>query len=105
MLATDPETGETSAEPVNVTITGTGEKDLVTIAVMSDDGSAGEVTATAGHPFWVADKSEWVEAGELQSGQWLRTSNGTWVQITAIEHDHREQAVYNLTVDTRTRIT
>ncbi|MBB2974959.1 RHS repeat-associated protein [Microbacterium endophyticum] len=100
VLATDPETGETSAEPVNVTITGTGEKDLVTIAVMSDDGSAGEVTATAGHPFWVADKSEWVEAGELQSGQWLRTSNGTWVQITAIEHDHREQAVYNLTVDT-----
>jgi hypothetical protein len=31
---------------------------------------------------------------------WVQTSSGTWVQVTAIEHDHREQTVHNLTIDT-----
>lgn len=46
MLATDPETGETGPEPVVATITGAGEKDLVTITV-SSDGVTGSVVATA----------------------------------------------------------
>ncbi len=58
------------------------------------------MTATAGHPFWVPDTREWVDAGELRPGMWVQTSSGTWVQVTAIEHDHREQTVHNLTIDT-----
>ncbi|MGK5643470.1 polymorphic toxin-type HINT domain-containing protein, partial [Streptomyces sp. URMC 126] len=41
----------------------------------------------------------WVEAGDLQAGMWLRTSAGTWVQITATDHTRRPQRVHNLTVD------
>ncbi len=47
-----------------------------------DDGVL-EVTATAGHPFWVPDIEEWVDAGELRPGMWVQTSSGTWVQVTA----------------------
>jgi hypothetical protein len=100
VLATDPVTGETTGEPVVATITGTGVKDLVTVTVTTDAGASGEVTATAGHPFWVADRGVWVDAGDLLPGDWLRTSSGTWVQVSAVEHDHREQTVHNLTVDT-----
>jgi hypothetical protein len=100
VLATDPVTGETTGEPVVATITGSGVKDLVTITVTTDTGASGEVTATVGHPFWVADRGVWVGAGDLLRGDWLRTSSGTWVQVSAVEHDHREQTVHNLTVDT-----
>ena len=125
MLATDPETGETTTEPVLATITGEGEKDLVQITIDTDstsslltlgdtpnpgsallnqaaddsDGS-GVVVATANHPFWVAgDISEWVEAADLEPGMWLRTSAGTYVQVTATEHETAEdQRVHNLTI-------
>ncbi|MFJ2506070.1 polymorphic toxin-type HINT domain-containing protein [Microbacterium sp. NPDC087592] len=100
IAATDPETGKTSARPVVTTITGTGVKDLVTVSVTDASGQTGQVTATAGHPFWVPDIEEWVDAGELRPGMWVQTSSGTWVQVTAIEHDHREQTVHNLTIDT-----
>ncbi|MDE0547413.1 polymorphic toxin-type HINT domain-containing protein [Microbacterium sp. C7(2022)] len=99
VTATDPESGETTAEPVIATITGTGEKDLVTITVAGPDGH-GTVIATAGHPFWIPDRAEWVDAGDLLPGNWLRASSGIWVQVSAIEHDHREQTVHNLTVAT-----
>lgn len=101
VAATDPESGQTHAEPVIATVTGSGVKDLVTITVTAKDASQpGVLVATAGHPFWVADRAEWVDAGDLQPGDWLQTSSGTWVQVTAIEHDHREQTVHNLTIAT-----
>lgn len=100
VLATDPETGKSAARPVVAAITGTGEKDLVTVTVTETDRASGRVTATAGHPFWVPDTQEWVDAGDLRSGMWVQTSSGTWVQVTAVEYDHREQTVYNLTIDT-----
>lgn len=78
VLATDPTTGETSAQPVLATITGNGPKDLVTLTVTTDTGEAGNVTATAGHPFWVPDRAEWVNAGDLAPGDWLQTSGGAW---------------------------
>ncbi len=62
------------------------------------DGEQGTVVATAGHPFWVPETSEWVDAGELEPGQWLRTSAGTLVQVSAVEHERRQQTVHNLTV-------
>lgn len=100
VLATDPVTGKSTAEPVIATIIGTGEKDLVTVSTTSPGGKTGVVVATAGHPFWVGDRHEWVDAGDLATGDWLRTSAGTWVQVTAVQHDHREQTVHNLTINT-----
>jgi hypothetical protein len=106
VLSTDPVTGITQQQPVTATITGSGAKHLVDVTV-DTDGSAGDatgkITATDGHPFWVADLGQWVDAGSLRAGQWLRTSTGTWVQITQTQHRTETTTVHNLTVaDTHT---
>ncbi|MEU7179280.1 MULTISPECIES: polymorphic toxin-type HINT domain-containing protein [Streptomyces] len=107
VMATDPETGETKAEPVVATIIGNGSKDLVQITVRADDGKdttggevgSGALIATDGHPFWVPDLKKWVDAGDLKPGQWLQTSSGTWIQITAVQAWTQNAAVHNLTVE------
>ncbi|WP_416963453.1 RHS repeat-associated core domain-containing protein [Streptomyces sp. Agncl-13] len=102
VIATDPNTGETVPRKVTALIKGTGDKQLVDITV-DTDGSAGTktgaLTATSGHPFWVPALHQWVEAGNLTASQWLQTSSGTRVQITAIRHHTKQTPVYNLTVD------
>ncbi|MFF4225359.1 polymorphic toxin-type HINT domain-containing protein [Streptomyces abikoensis] len=100
VLATDPETGETKAESVVATIIGEGSKDLVKVSVRGEDRSdSGALIATEGHPFWVPDLKKWVNAGELEPGQWLRTSAGTWVQVTAVQAWTQNARVHNLTVE------
>ncbi|GAA4794320.1 RHS repeat-associated core domain-containing protein [Streptomyces sanyensis] len=102
VLTTNPETGETTVETVTAEIKGEGLKHLVKVTV-DIDGEAGsktaEITATDGHPFWVPELGEWIDATDLRSGQWLRTSAGTLVQITAVERWTSTGAtVHNLTV-------
>ncbi|RSM51477.1 sugar-binding protein [Actinoplanes sp. ATCC 53533] len=100
--ATDPETGESRVETVTAEIKGEGVKHLVKVTIDTDgdkDTADAEVTATDGHPFWVPELGEWIRATELETGQWLQTSAGTFVQITAIERwTSRQAAVHNLTV-------
>ncbi|MFD0026247.1 polymorphic toxin-type HINT domain-containing protein [Streptomyces sp. NPDC058382] len=100
--AADPETGEAGTRTVTALIEGNGKKQLVdlTIATGRTKGAkTGTLTATDGHPFWVPALHQWVEAGDLKAGQWLQTSAGTWVQVTAVKHRNESTAVYNLTVD------
>jgi hypothetical protein len=102
VLATDPETGETRVETVTREIKGQGVKKLVKVTI-DTDGKKGsetaEVTATAGHPFWVPELGEWVGATDLQAGEWLRTGSGTLVQITAVKRwTTLDATVHNLTV-------
>ncbi|WP_173094573.1 RHS repeat-associated core domain-containing protein [Actinomadura verrucosospora] len=122
VLATDPETGETATEPVLATITTDGDKNFVQITVDTDtpprswttkdqpksSGSLirahgghnnGVVIATDHHPFWVAGGlNKWIDAGDLKPGMWLRTSAGTYVQITATKHWTHQQTTHNLTI-------
>ncbi|MBK3577200.1 hypothetical protein JHN63_26050 [Streptomyces sp. MBT65] len=42
------------------------------------------VTATDNHPFWVPAPGEWLDATDLNAGEWLQTSAGTRIQITRI---------------------
>ncbi|MFV2019020.1 ricin-type beta-trefoil lectin domain protein [Micromonospora sp. LOL_023] len=102
VIATDPETGTTTVETVTATITGDGVKHLVKITI-DTDGDQGpetaEITATDGHPFWVPELDEWIDATDLQPGQWLQTSSGTWVQVAAIQRWSTPRAVvHNLTI-------
>ncbi len=93
-------------ETATATIVGKGSKDLVRITLTILDGPSDSrskttttVTATAGHPCWVPSLREWVDAGELKPGQWLQTSSGTWIQISAVEARTAKKAtVHNLTV-------
>ncbi|MEU4157712.1 polymorphic toxin-type HINT domain-containing protein [Actinoplanes sp. NPDC026670] len=93
VLATDPFTGVTAAEPVIARIVGSGDKKLVDLTI-----GGATITATHNHPFWVPALFEWVDAESLTAGQWLRTSSGTLVQISAVSHRAETSTVYNLTV-------
>ncbi|MEV7090535.1 RHS repeat-associated core domain-containing protein [Streptomyces sp. NPDC093085] len=98
--ATDPKTGETGVRRVTALIAGTGTKALTEITLATkENGTPSKITATDGHPFWLPELDAWVDAGDLHPGQWLRTSAGTWTQITAISHRTESTTVYNLTVD------
>ncbi|WDZ93555.1 RHS repeat-associated core domain-containing protein [Nocardiopsis sp. HUAS JQ3] len=125
VLATDPETGEQTARTVLATIIGSGSKHLVEITVdpttereaaggksgseaegeqVEQSGVPGPVTAgdvviaTDGHPFWVPDLEQWVDAVDLAPGMWLQTSSGTWVQVSAVQAWTQAATVHNLTV-------
>ncbi|TDC73098.1 polymorphic toxin-type HINT domain-containing protein, partial [Streptomyces hainanensis] len=98
VLATDPETGETSARTVTAEILGSGEKHLVTLTIATDEGTSATITATDGHPFWVPELDDWIDADELTPGTWLQTSAGTHVQITAVQQRTTTTTVHNLTV-------
>ncbi|MFC9291781.1 polymorphic toxin-type HINT domain-containing protein, partial [Streptomyces sp. NPDC057052] len=100
VLTTDPQTGETAVETVTAEIVGEGVKHLVKVTVAAGDGKkSAEVTATEGHPFWVPERGDWVDAKDLETGEWLRTSAGTYVQVTAVERWTAQRAtVHNLTV-------
>ncbi|WP_242608587.1 polymorphic toxin-type HINT domain-containing protein [Actinomadura formosensis] len=66
---------------------------------------SGVLIATDNHPFWVAgDINAWGEAADLKPGMWLRTSAGTYVQVTATQHrSTHHRRVHNLTIaDTHT---
>ncbi|MFD7975630.1 ricin-type beta-trefoil lectin domain protein [Streptomyces sp. NPDC059071] len=102
VIATDPERGETRVETVTAEIKGQGLKHLVKVTI-DVDGKAGsktaQVTATDGHPFWVPELGEWIDATDLKSGNWLRTSSGAYVQVAAVERwTSQDSTVHNLTV-------
>lgn len=101
VLATDPETGKTEVQTVTAEIDGTGTKSLVKVTI-DTDGDKGtktaSVTATDGHPFWVPELRDWIDATDLNRGEWLRTSAGTLVQITAVQRWTQQSTVHNLTV-------
>ncbi|WP_343035613.1 polymorphic toxin-type HINT domain-containing protein [Isoptericola sediminis] len=100
VLAADEETGEkTEGREVTRLIIGEGDRTLVTITVQDRDGQSQEIVATDGHPFWVPDLREWVDAVDLDAGSWLQTAAGTWIQVTAIDVQRERAVVHNLTVD------
>ncbi|MEC4020976.1 RHS repeat-associated core domain-containing protein [Streptomyces sp. H27-D2] len=102
VLASDPETGESGPREVTALIKGNGDKQLVDLTLGAEGPTGTEastLTATEGHPFWVPELGRWISAGELSPGQWLRTSSGTWAQISAVRHHAQRSEVYNLTVD------
>ncbi|MFF5185529.1 DNA/RNA non-specific endonuclease [Streptomyces sp. NPDC000345] len=102
VMATDPETNETRVETVTAEIKGKGVKHLVKVTI-DTDGKKGsktaQITATAGHPFWVPELGEWIDATHLRRGEWLRTGAGTLVQVTAVARwTALDATVHNLTV-------
>jgi RHS repeat-associated protein len=102
VVATDEETDERYVETVTAAIKGEGAKHLVKV-IIDTDGDQGskvaEITATDGHPFWVPELGEWIDASNLKPGQWLRTESKTLVRIAAVEEWATERStVHNLTV-------
>ena len=90
-----PANTPSSTTPTIGTTTQTGDDTTDTIPT-----GDGILIATGNHPFWVANLHQWTNATNLQPGQWLRTSTGTWVQITALKHWTQPARVHNLTTTT-----
>jgi hypothetical protein len=102
VVATDPAAGGAEARPVVQVIKGFGVKYLVAVTV-DVDGDAGDrtgvINATEGHPFWVDGQRRWRDAGDLRSGDNLRTSDGHDVRVVNTRSWTETRDVYNLTVD------
>ncbi|WP_305070089.1 RHS repeat-associated core domain-containing protein [Micromonospora sp. HM134] len=104
VLATDPTTGRTAPRVVTALIVGSGTKQLVDITVTVDgprgSGRAETITATAGHPFWIADQHQWREAKDLKPGYTFETADHRPAAVAATHHRTQPEVVHNLTVDT-----
>jgi hypothetical protein len=101
VLATDPETGRTVARMVTAEIIGEGSKKLVEVTVKTLTGEGKRhsvITATDGHPFWVTERGEWIDAADLKAGQHLRTDSGSLAEIMSVKHRTAQARVHNLTV-------
>ncbi|MEU6380316.1 DddA-like double-stranded DNA deaminase toxin [Streptomyces sp. NPDC046909] len=97
VLSTDPETGETSPQPVTALISTEADKHLNELTVESPTGS-NKITATAEHPFWVPSTGEWIDAGDLKPGTVLLTADGTTAKIKENRAYKDHVRTYNLTV-------
>lgn len=93
VLATDPETGETTGKPVTQLIEGTGEKQLVELTI---DGET--IVATDGHPFYSVADRDFVDAVDLDPGDVLRQPLGASVIVTDVRVWSEYETVYNFTV-------
>ncbi|WP_416903545.1 polymorphic toxin-type HINT domain-containing protein [Micromonospora echinospora] len=118
VVATDPETGETSNEPVtrlHVNI----DRELTNLTVR-DGGVERAVTleTTAHHPFWDATDRRWVDVGKLQVGHRLLVHDdkrlegdgtgagaggggpGREVTVVAVDNFTGSEVMHDLTVAT-----
>ncbi|MGH3349225.1 MAG: polymorphic toxin-type HINT domain-containing protein [Nocardioides sp.] len=98
VAATDPVTGKKGSRKVTALIHHAGPHGVVTVTLK--DGS--HVKGTDEHPFWVVNEGKrggWVDAGDLRTGDKLRTSAGTVVQVSAVKVRRAHIAAHNLTVD------
>ena len=95
VMAADPESGDEGPRQVTNVITGDGEKHLVEIEIDDD-----VITATADHPFWVASRSQWVDAGEIKVGDLVLSDDGSAIAVQSLRsYTVSYQVVNNLTVD------
>ncbi|MEU1374206.1 polymorphic toxin-type HINT domain-containing protein [Streptomyces triculaminicus] len=97
VLATDPETGETTAREVVATFDTEHDKNFTDLTVETDRGAA-SIIATDTHPFWETDGKKWVDAGDLRPGTHLRGADGETLQVTSARHFVKPQRTHDLTV-------
>ncbi|MGW6244369.1 DddA-like double-stranded DNA deaminase toxin [Streptomyces roseolus] len=98
IVTTDVNTGKKYRKKVTETIRTESDKEFTELTIATSDGES-VLIATSTHPFWAPEIDSWINAGELTSGQFLRTSAGTHVQITAVKHYTKQQRTHDLTID------
>ncbi len=94
VVATDPETGETTEKEVKNTFVNETDE----LAHVFVDGE--EIVCTPGHKFYVPEKG-WTSAIELRAGDQLQLVNGEYVTVEAVQHEILEEPVkvYNFEVE------
>ncbi|OZV81609.1 hypothetical protein CA850_10595 [Micromonospora echinospora] len=102
VVATDPTTGRTEVRAVTALIIGSGSKNLVEITVDTDGDKGdrtGKITATDGHPFWVANEGRWADAKDLKPGYVFETADHRPASVVAVRKWTEQRQVHNLTID------
>ncbi|MFD9538223.1 polymorphic toxin-type HINT domain-containing protein [Streptomyces sp. NPDC060010] len=97
VLATDTETGETSPKIVTAEIFTENDKEFADLSI-STENTVSSVTTTEHHPFWSDTENTWIDAGRLESGMTLRTTEGHKARLVDSHLYKAKQATYNLTV-------
>jgi RHS repeat-associated protein len=97
--STNTATDKTENHQVTHTIRTDHDKTYTDITIRDNDGQQHTITATDNHPFWSVTRGRWVNAGDLEPGELLRTSAGTYVQIKTVKPHRNEQRTYDLTID------
>ncbi|WP_206751350.1 polymorphic toxin-type HINT domain-containing protein [Cryobacterium psychrophilum] len=100
VAATDPETGETTWEPVT-RLHVNQDTDLTDVTVENEaTGTRAVLRTTSKHPFWVADRGEWVDAADLQPGtQLLGAEAAATPRVVAVSVVPRTGEMRDLTVE------
>ncbi|MFE2110464.1 polymorphic toxin-type HINT domain-containing protein, partial [Kitasatospora sp. NPDC059463] len=96
--ATDPESGEAGGRRVDATIYTPEDRKFTDLTIASTDGPTGTLTATEHHPFWVEKDRKWVDAGNLNRGDTLRTPDGQTADVIEVRNRSGLNAAYNLTI-------
>jgi hypothetical protein len=91
--ATDPESGESRAEPVERVIVGTGLKHLVDVSIPGDT-----IEATDNHPFWVTEDQQFEFARDLKVGQHVLLASGKAAPVISLSRHDQRTTVYNLSI-------
>ncbi|MBT2472008.1 hypothetical protein J7E97_30145, partial [Streptomyces sp. ISL-66] len=102
VMATDPQTGETRPKTVTTTITTPDDKDFTDLTLTDEASPRGpptKVTSTYHHPYWSETRHQWIDAGELTTGEQLRQPDGTTLTVTATRTYPYAVTTHNLTVD------
>ena len=97
VIASDPISGITTAEPVTALYTSL-DLYLADITVANPDGSSSVVHTTQNHPFWNATTQTWTDAGDLLPGDRLRTPDGVQVEVTTVFAWTEPKLMHNLGV-------
>ncbi|MGW2540425.1 polymorphic toxin-type HINT domain-containing protein, partial [Kitasatospora sp. NPDC001574] len=99
VLATDPVSGSTGPRRVDATIYTPDDRDFVDLTIQPVDSTTGTVTSTGTHPFWAQNQHAWRNAGDLTTGDTLRTTNGQAAQITATKKWTASRPAFDLTIN------
>jgi len=95
VLATDPYTGETRAEPVVALIRHSGQHAMVLVTLA--DGSV--LDATGGHKIWDATQHRFVDADQLAVADKIETDTGGLITVAALTDYAANLTAYNLQID------
>ena len=80
-------------------VTGTFSHSAGNVINLYVDGLDHPIGTTDNHPFWSEDRQAFIPAGDLQTGERLRTENGNLLAVTA-STPRVADAVFNLEVNT-----
>ena len=95
VLATDPYTGQTKAEPVVALIRHTAQHQMVLVTLA--DGSV--LDATGGHKIWDATQYTFVDASGLHVGDKFETDTGVLITVAALTDYLANLTAYNLQIN------